>query len=98
MDGICRPLGACDCVPMSGCPYLQFECPNGLCTNTIGHCAKFGRCETKAPFTCGGGTCVPDPMQCPESISAASFPEKIWHYKGSSSFPASSEEKLELPL
>jgi len=95
-DGKCRPLGACNCVQYSGCPFLQFECPNGLCTNTMGHCGKYGRCVMEKPFTCGGGSCVRSPEMCPDRISAASFPEKIWHYKGKASITSDDAGKLSM--
>merc|ERR1712194_548036 len=95
-DGKCRPLGACKCVEYSGCPFLQFECPNGLCTNTIGHCGKYGRCYMEKPFTCGGGSCVRSPNMCPDRISAASFPEKVWHYKGKASITSDDAGKLSM--
>jgi len=95
-DGKCRPLGACNCVQYSGCPFLQFECPNGLCTNTMGHCGKYGRCFMEKPFTCGGGSCVRSPEMCPDRISAASFPDKVWHYKGQASITSDDAGKLSM--
>lgn len=93
-DGICRPHGACECVPWSGCQFLKFECPSGKCEDILGHCAKWGRCELDTPFHCGGGKCEKSPAFCPDRISAASFAKKSLHYTGKASIASDDVGKL----
>ncbi len=70
-EGICRPPG--DCCTDADCSGLDSYCTVGVCNPATGTCSAEvanagGTCTTEAGAagTCTTGTCVANPLTCPE--------------------------------